>query len=95
MNNLFKKGFIGIIALIVIAIILLSYLGFDLKKIFTSPSVINNFSYVWGIIKTIWLNYLSVPFTFVWNQVVVPLMQILWKVFLAGVDNIKNSNLTK
>ena len=45
------RGFIGIIVLVIIAILLLSYLGFDLKKIFTAPAVKDNFSYVWSFIK--------------------------------------------
>lgn len=90
-----NKAFIGIIVLIVIAILLLSYLGFDLKKIFTSTAVKNNFSYLWGIIKTIWNNYLSVPFTFVWSNLLKPLFEIMWKAFLAGVDAIKSANANK
>ena len=87
-----KRGFIGIIVLVVIAILLLSYLGFDLKKIFTSKAVVTNFSYVWGIIKTIWSDYLSVPFAFVWSNLLKPLFEIVWKAFLAGVEGIKSAN---
>lgn len=96
MNNQHKnsRGFIGIIVIIIIAIIILSYLGFDLKKLFTSDMAQKNFSYVTGFIKNLWSNYLSVPFTFVWNEAVKPLFQIMWKAFLAGVDGIKNANAT-
>ena len=96
MKNSMKKnrGFIGIIVLIVVAIIILSYLGFDLKKIFTSDLTQKNFSYVTSFVKDIWSNYLSVPFTFVWNEAVKPLLLLAWKTFMAGVDGIKNANAT-
>lgn len=89
------KAFVGIIVLIVIAILLLSYLGFDIKKIFTAPAVKSNFAYVWGIIKTIWNDYLSVPFEFIWDNLLKPLFQIVWKAFLAGVEGIKEVNNNK
>lgn len=95
MNQLQRdRGFIGMIVLIVIAIVILSYLGFDLKKIFTSDSVQKNFSYVTDVIKDVWSGYLSKPFTFVWSEAVKPLFQIVWKAFLAGVEGIKNANAT-
>ena len=87
-----KRGFIGIIVLIVIAILLLSYLGFDLKKIFNSPAVKNNFLYVWGIIKTIWNDYLSAPWKFIWNEAFKPLFELMWKAFLTGIEGIKSAN---
>ncbi len=89
-NN--KFGFIGIIVLVIIAILLLSYFGFDLKKIFTSEAVNNNFSYVWGIVKTVWADYLARPWNFIWNEAFKPLLEIMWKAFLAGVEGVKAAN---
>jgi hypothetical protein len=86
------RAFIGIIVLIIIAILLLSYFGFNLKSIFTAPVVKENFAYVWGIIKMVWSDYLSVPFDFVWDQLIKPLFGIMWKAFLAGVEGIKSAN---
>jgi hypothetical protein len=87
-----KRGFIGIIVIVVIAILLLSYLGFDLKKIFTSEPVKNNFTYVWGVIRNVWVNYLSVPFTFIWGEALKPLLEIAWKAFTIAIEGIKNAN---
>lgn len=96
MKNSIKnnQGFIGIIVLIIVAVVILSYLGFDLKKIFTSDMVQKNFSYVTGVIKNIWSNYLSVPFAFVWDEAAKPLFQLMWKTFLSGIESIKNANAT-
>ena len=87
-----NKAFVGMILLVIIAILLLSYLGFDFKKIFTSEAVKNNFFYVWGIVKNIWNDYLSVPWNFIWVEAFKPIFDIMWKGFLAGLDGIKNAN---
>ena len=96
MKNSMKKnrGFIGIIVLIVVAIIILSYLGFDLKKIFTSDLTQKNFSYITSFIKGVWSNYLSIPFTFAWNEAIKPLLLIAWKTFMLGVESVKSANAT-
>ena len=86
------KAFVGIIVLVIIAILLLSYLGFDLKKIFTSDVVKNNFSYVWNFLKDLWNGYLVKPWNFIWDSAFKPLLSIMWKAFLAGLDGIKNAN---
>ena len=87
-----NNGFIRFVIIIIIAIIILSYLGFDIRKIMTSDMVKNNFSYVWNFIKTVWFDYLSVPFTFAWNQAIKPLVEVGWKVLLIGIDSIKKAN---
>jgi hypothetical protein len=87
-----SRAFIGIIVLIIIAILLLSYFGFDLKKIFTSEAVKNNFSYVWGIIKNIWSDYLARPWNFIWDNAFKPLFSLMWSAFLAGLEGIKAAN---
>lgn len=93
MKKYFSRGFVGIIVLIVIAILLISYLGFDLKKIFTAPAVKNNFAYIWNFVEGIWTDYLSVPIMFLWEQLIRPLFEIMWKAFMAGVEGIKKANL--
>ena len=87
-----NRAFIGIIAVVVVAILLLSYFGFDLKKIFTSEAVKSNFSYVWGFVKIVWDNLLVVPWNFFWNDLMRPLFGIMWKGFLMGIEGIKNTN---
>lgn len=86
------RAFIGILVLVVVAILLISYLGFDLKKIFTSEAVVKNFSYVWSFLKMVWDNFLVVPWNFFWNDLMKPLFEIMWKGFLMGVEGIKNAN---
>lgn len=89
-----KKGIIGTIVVIIVAIIILSYLGFDLKKIIASDMVQKNFAYLMDMLRSLWSNYLSRPFTFVWDEVCKPLFDLLWKAFKSGVQNIQDSNAT-
>lgn len=90
--KIFKRGFVGIFALIVISILLLSYLGFDLKKIFSSEAVKSNFAFAWEMIQYVWNNFLSKPFTFIWGEAIKPLAEIAWKAFQVGVEGIKSVN---
>ncbi|MFA7252802.1 MAG: hypothetical protein WC027_03010 [Candidatus Paceibacterota bacterium] len=62
-----QQGLIGTIILIVIAIIILSYFGVDLKRLWTSDQVQKNLGYVWNLIVKIWTDYLSTPFEYLWG----------------------------
>jgi hypothetical protein len=86
-----NKGFMGIIVLIIIAILLLSYLNFDLKKIFSSEAVKNNFAFAWEMITYAWDNFLSKPWSFIWENAFKPVFNMMWNGFLAGLEGIKNS----
>lgn len=93
MNTLNKRqGIIKTIFLIIVAVIVLSYLGFDLKKIMTSDLVQKNFTYLSETAKAVWSSYLATPFRFVWNEMLKPLWDILWKLFKAGIEEIKGAN---
>ena len=92
---IYKKGFVGIFFIVIITILLLSYQGFDLKKIFSSEAVRSNFSFAWEMIVYVWVNFLSKPFTFIWGEALQPLAEIMWKAFLVGVDGIRSANASK
>ena len=68
-NNYKNKqgGLIKLIIIIVIAIAILSYYGFDIKNFFTSPQAQKNFGYVWDFITETWTNYLAEPAIKVWG----------------------------
>ena len=55
-----RNGIVLTIILIIIALIVLGYIGFDLEKISSSPTVQKNFHFVWNFIKGIWENYILV-----------------------------------
>ncbi|MDD4803938.1 MAG: hypothetical protein PHN69_02080 [Candidatus Pacebacteria bacterium] len=63
-----KKGFIKTIIIIVIALIVLGYFGFDVENIIKSDKVQKNLGYVWNIVSKIWNSYLAAPVLFVWDK---------------------------
>ena len=54
-----NRGFIKLILLIVVVLVILGFYGFNLKNIINSPTVHDNFVYVWNLVATAW-NWLIV-----------------------------------
>ncbi len=77
-----NKGLIKMVVVIVIALIVLGYFGFNIKDIIESDSVQTNLQYVWGFIKTFWNNYLAAPVIFMWDKFVVG---VLWRLIQEGL----------
>lgn len=69
MTNFKNKqgGLIRMIIIIVIAIIILSYFGVDIKEFFMSEQVQKNFGYVLNFIKNVWTDYLAAPAHKLWG----------------------------
>lgn len=85
MNNRIKnnqQGFIKYIILIVIAILILSYFGFDIKQTVESDQSRSNLSYVWGLVTYVWDHFLAGPVLWIWNTIVIG---ILWENILLPV----------
>jgi hypothetical protein len=78
-----KKGFIKTIILIVIALIVLGYFGFNIESIIKSEKVQANLNYVWGLITNIWNLYLAAPVIFVWDKFFVG---VVWKTIEAALN---------
>jgi hypothetical protein len=75
-NNMFfyvkeQGGFIQIVVLLVIALIVLGYFGFNIQNILESGTVKKNLEYSWGLVKNFWNNFLSKPFHFVWDKIII------------------------
>jgi len=82
-----NQGLIRTILIVLIAVLVLSYFGFNIKGIVESPLAQDNVSYVWGGVVAIWTNYLSRPILYFWNNIFIG---VLWESFLGAMDNIKN-----
>jgi len=76
-----KKGLIKTIIIIVIALIILGYFGFNVKDIINSPTVQANLNSAWDFATMIWNNYLSGPVSYVF--------QAVWKLMQAGISGAK------
>jgi hypothetical protein len=70
-GKLTRGGFIKAIVIIVVALIVLGYFGYNLQDIVKSPTVQGNLNYAWGLVRAVWNNYLAVPFDFIWNRIII------------------------
>ena len=76
MKNSVKRGFVKTVIIIVIALIVLGYFGYNLEDIVKSPTVQKNLRYVWDFVVSIWNNYLIGPVKFIWDKIIVG---VIWE----------------
>jgi len=88
-NN--NRGLVKWLFLILIAVIILSYFGFNLREIVESDSIQNNLSYLWGMGMTVWNEYLFQPVLYFWQDIFIDL---LWKSWIENMERIKNGQAT-
>jgi len=70
------------IIVIIIALIILGYFGFNIVDVLNSPNVQANLNWAWNIVLIIW-SYISAPIVWLWNTFVVG---ILWNLIQAGLN---------
>ena len=64
-----ERGLIKMIILIVIALIILGYFGYNLRSIISSPTVHDNLAYVWDLIVQFWNNCLKGPAQYIFDLI--------------------------
>lgn len=69
-----NSGFLKLILFIVIALIALGFFGYNLRDIVNSPTVRDNFEYVWEYVVKLWNNFLLVPLSWVWENIAIDLI---------------------
>ena len=72
-----KRGLIKMIVVIVIGIVLISYLGFDIRTAVEDDQTQANFSYLGQLIAYVWNAYLADIWAVVWN-IVGPVFDFFW-----------------
>ena len=77
---MYKKGLIKTIVIIVIALIILGYFGFNIVDIINGPTVQANLHAAWDFAMMIWNNYLAAP--------VIYIAGMLWQLFQNGLTAI-------
>ena len=77
-----NKGLIKTILLIVVALIVLGYFGFNIGDIINGPTVQANLNTTWDFVSKIWNNYLAAPSYYIWDKFIVG---ILWRTIQAGL----------
>lgn len=70
-KNASRGGFVKLIISIVIALIVLSYFGFDLRKVIEAPQTQENLAYFWDLLKTIWFDYIWKGIIYFWDKIIV------------------------
>jgi hypothetical protein len=77
-----NRGLIKMIVLIIAGLILLAYLGLNLRSIVESQTFVDNWEFIKGLAVTIWNNYLSTPIMYLWSKVFIP---YLWEPIINNI----------
>lgn len=86
-----QRGFIRTIIILVIALLALSYYGFDLRKTVDDPTTQSNFSYVKGIVLDVWHRYLEEPAKYLWNDI---FLKLIWRPSIRDLERVGNNEPT-
>jgi hypothetical protein len=69
-----EGGLIKAILLIVIALIVLGFFGYNLRDIIASPAVQDNLAYAWGLVVKLWDMVLATPARWIWDNIIINLI---------------------
>ncbi len=72
------------IILALVAIIVLSFFGYDLRAIVEAPQTQSNLHYAYGGVETVW-NYVKGPIVYLYQKIFIG---ILWQAFLHNLGRI-------
>ncbi len=74
------------IIIIVIGLIILGYLGFDVKKAVEAPVTQSNLEYVKNVVIYVWDKYLERPAKWLWNFFI----EFIWSSAVDNLEKIKD-----
>lgn len=66
-----QRGFLELIALVVIAVLVISYFGFDLAGLLKDSQTRENIAAVFEFIGDLWNDYLKTPAQYVWEEMII------------------------
>lgn len=67
-----NRGLIKTVVLVIAGLILLAYLGLNLRSIVESQTFIDNWEFIKNLIVTIWSDYLKGPIFYIFNNIFIP-----------------------
>lgn len=67
-----NRGLVKAFILVAGGLLLMAYLGFNLRSIVESQTFIDNLEFLKNLLLVIWENYLRDPFIFVYAKVILP-----------------------
>lgn len=84
-----SRGLVKAIVLIVVALVVLGFFGYNLRDIVNSPTVSENLRYAWGLAVKLWNTIFARPALWLWDNIVIDL---IWnnaqKIFKIGAPPI-------
>ncbi len=84
-----KGGFIRMAFIVIIIILILSYVGIDLKSFIESDKTQSNLSYVWGGVLWMWDTVIN-P---VWSRYIYPVWSYFWGFIGPTLENFGEGSL--
>ncbi len=82
-----NRGLIRTIILIVIALLILSYFGLNLRSIANSETGQDNFGYVKEVILNVWNKYLKRPAQYLWYDI---FLKLIWNPAIDNLTKLKD-----
>jgi len=92
MNSLIKKrevsrGLVKTVIMIVVALLILSYFGLNIRTIVNSPAGQENFSYAQELMVKVWDGFLKKPVMYLWKDI---FLDLIWNPAVENLTKIKN-----
>ena len=81
-----NRGLVRTVIVIIIALLILSYFGLNIRAIVNSPAGHENFTYVQELMLKVWNNYLKVPVMYLWHIFI----DLIWNPAIENLTKIKN-----
>ena len=69
-----NRGLVRTIVIVLIALVILSYFGLNLRSIINSEAFQDNWDFLTGFLANIWSNYIKPAVIFVWERIIRPLI---------------------
>lgn len=79
------------IIIAVIGLVVLGYLGFDVRKAVESPTSQGNIEYAKNVVVYVWTTYLAKPAKYLWNEVFI---KLIWNTAIENLRKTENNQST-
>ncbi len=84
-----NQGLTRFVFLVVVAVLILSYLGFDLKTFIESDQTQGNLKYVWNLFLGLWNGFIA-P---IWTRYIQPILSYFWGFVGPTLENFGDGSL--
>jgi len=84
-----NQGIVRFLLVIIVAVLILSYLGFDIRTFIESDETQGNFKYVWGFFSDLWSDYIAPT----WTRYIKPVWTYFWSFIGPTLENFGEGSL--